>query len=79
MLRADGEPIVFTVNHGPLKDFSIEDTALKTAVGGADPEKVLECVLNAVMHKTGVSVTLPEESEFVAAVPRQSIPRQQRR
>lgn len=60
---------MFNVNHGPVKDFSIEDTALKSNAGDADPEQVLELVLNAIMQKGGVSVTLPDEAEFVAAVP----------
>ena len=69
MLRSDGEPFVFTVNDGPLKAFTVESPALKTAIGDASPEAVLERVLNAIMHDNGVKVTLPDESEFVAAVP----------
>jgi hypothetical protein len=69
MLRSDGEPFVFTVNDGPLKAFNVESPALKTAIGDAGPEAVLERVLNAIMHDNGVKVTLPDEAEFAAAVP----------
>jgi hypothetical protein len=69
ILRNDGEPFVFTVNHGPLKDFSIQDPALKTVLGGLSAELVLVNVFDAVMQKNGVKVTQPDEEEFVAAVP----------
>ena len=69
MLRSEGEPFVFTVNDGPLKDFKVEIPTLKTAIGDAGPEQVLERVLNAIMRNTCVRVTLPKEAEFVAAVP----------
>lgn len=69
MLRVDGEPIVFTVNDGPLKDFSVDHSALTAAIGDSGPELVLERVLNAIMHNSSVKVTCPDEEEFVAAVP----------
>jgi len=69
ILRTDGEPFVFTVNHGPLKDFSIQDAAIQTTVEGLSPELILTTVFDAIMQKTKVKVTQPDEEEFVAAVP----------
>lgn len=69
MLRSEGEPFVFTVNDGPLKDFNVETPTLRKAIGDAGPEEVLERVLNAVMHDSCIRVTHPNEAEFVAAVP----------
>lgn len=60
---------MFTVNDGPLKDFSVDHSALTAAIGDSGPELVLERVLNAIMHNSSVKVTCPDEEEFVAAVP----------
>lgn len=60
---------MFTVNDGPLKDFKIEDPALKAIAGGDFPELVLDDVSNCISLITDSNVTAPDEAEFVAAVP----------
>lgn len=57
---------MFTVNYGPLKNFEIVEPELRSMIGS---DSVLEDLLDAVMQKTGVKVTYPDEAEFVAAVP----------
>ena len=60
------EPIIWTVNHGPLKSCKIEDPDLAKIAPG--PDDVLENALNHVLQKTGLKLTLPSEQEFASAI-----------
>lgn len=60
------EPIIWTVNHGPLKSCKIEDPDLAKIAPG--PDDVLENALNHVLQKTGLQLTLPSEKEFASAI-----------
>lgn len=60
------EPIIWTVNHGPLKSYKIESPELRTAAPG--PDDVLENTLNFCLQRSGIQLTLPSEKEFASAV-----------
>lgn len=60
------DPLIWAVNHGPLKSCKIEDPELAKIAPG--PEDELENAVNAVMGKTGVKLILPSEKEFASAV-----------
>ena len=60
------EPIIWTVNHGPLKSCKIEDPDLAKIAPG--PNDVLENALNHILQKTGLKLTLPTEDEFASAI-----------
>ena len=59
------EPVIWTVNHGPLKSYKIESEDLKAAAPGSDD--VLENVLNFCLTDTGMSLVVPNEKEFASA------------
>ncbi|KAK5096774.1 hypothetical protein LTS08_007264 [Lithohypha guttulata] len=60
------EPIIWTVNHGPLKSYKIESDELKSIAPG--PEDVLENALNLAFQGTDVKLVLPTEKEFASAL-----------
>ena len=61
------EPVIWTVNHGPLKSCHIPNQAL--AAIASDPDDVLETVLDYILKKVGVTLTLPTVEEFASARP----------
>ena len=60
------EPIIWTVNHGPLKSCTVEDAALANIAQGS--EDILENALSHILSRTGVELTFPSEKEFASAV-----------
>jgi len=65
--ESTAEPLIWTVNHGPLKSCHISSQELAKVT--ADPERVLEHALDMVFQRTGVSLTYPTENEFASARP----------
>lgn len=63
---ASVEPVIWTINHGPLKSCKIEDETLAKLAPG--PENVLEDALKYLLGVTGVMLMLPDEKEFASAV-----------
>ena len=61
-----GNPIIWTINHGPLKSYKIETDELKAAAPG--PENVLEDALNFVLKASEKKLILPNEKEFASAL-----------
>ncbi|KIX04660.1 uncharacterized protein Z518_05530 [Rhinocladiella mackenziei CBS 650.93] len=59
------EPIIWTVNHGPLKSVQVSNPELAKIASG--PEDILENVLDFVLKKNGISLTLPTAEEFASA------------
>ncbi|KIW18759.1 hypothetical protein PV08_03048 [Exophiala spinifera] len=63
----DSEPIIWAVNHGPLKSCHISnDTLAKLA---SDPDTALDAALDFVLKKVGIQLTLPSADEFASAKP----------
>ena len=60
------EPMIWTVNHGPLKSCKIEDPDLAKIAPGQDD--VLENALNHILQKSGIKLILPSENEFASAI-----------
>lgn len=60
------EPIIWTINHGPLKSYKIESPDLKALAPG--PDDVLENVLNVCLKNSGVTLIMPSEKEFASAL-----------
>ncbi|KAK5937898.1 hypothetical protein PMZ80_010027 [Knufia obscura] len=63
---ASVEPIIWTVNHGPLKSCKVEDEDLAKIAPG--PDDVLENAFNHILQKTGIKLILPSEKEFASAI-----------
>ncbi|EXJ58683.1 hypothetical protein A1O7_06112 [Cladophialophora yegresii CBS 114405] len=61
------EPIIWTVNAGPLKSCTIPNEQL--AIVAAGPDDVLECALGFVLRQSNVSLSLPSPDEFYSATP----------
>jgi len=61
------EPIIWTVNDGPLKSCSIPSAQLQEVASSTN--RVLEDVLQFVMQRTGVEMTYPDDKEFASATP----------
>ncbi|KIW52814.1 hypothetical protein PV05_08432 [Exophiala xenobiotica] len=61
------EPIIWTINHGPLKSCHIPNQAI--AAIASEPDDALERVLGYVLKKVGVTLTLPSAEEFASARP----------
>ncbi|KAJ9630328.1 hypothetical protein H2204_008546 [Knufia peltigerae] len=61
------EPVIWTVNHGPLKSCHISnDTLAKIA---SDPDTALDAALDFILEKVGIHLTLPSADEFASAKP----------
>jgi hypothetical protein len=61
------EPIIWTVNHGPLKSCHISNPVLAKIASG--PEDVLETALDYILKKHGINLTFPTAAEFASATP----------
>ncbi|EXJ77749.1 hypothetical protein A1O3_09978 [Capronia epimyces CBS 606.96] len=62
------EPIIWAVNHGPLKSCHISSPEL--AKLAPSPDEVLEAALDFVLNKSsGVGLTFPTAEEFASAKP----------
>lgn len=61
------EPIIWTVNQGPLKSCNISNPVLAKIASG--PEDVLETALDFILKKSGISLTYPTAEEFASATP----------
>lgn len=61
------EPIIWTVNHGPLKSCHISNNAL--AKVASDPDTALDAALDFILEKVGIQLTLPSADEFASAKP----------
>lgn len=60
------EPIIWTVNDGPLKSYKIETEELRAVT--SKPDHVLEDALNHALRSSGHKVVLPSDDEFVSAI-----------
>lgn len=60
------EPIIWTVNDGPLKSYKIESDDLQAVASG--PKDVLENTLNYALNRTGNKLVLPNGDEFTSAI-----------
>ncbi|KAI1616660.1 hypothetical protein EDD36DRAFT_142484 [Exophiala viscosa] len=61
------DPIIWTVNHGPLKSCHIPNPVLAKIASG--PDHILETALDFVLKKAGISLTYPTADEFASATP----------
>ena len=61
------EPVICSVNAGPLKSFSIPNKELAQIAAG--PEDVLECALGFVLRQSDACLSLPSPEEFYSATP----------
>ncbi|ETI22346.1 hypothetical protein G647_06420 [Cladophialophora carrionii CBS 160.54] len=61
------EPIIWTVNAGPLKSCTIPNEQLAKVAAG--PDDVLECALGFVLRQCNASLSLPNADEFYSATP----------
>lgn len=60
------EPMIWTVNDGPLKSYKVDSDELREVAPG--PNDVLENILNFALKDSGTQVVLPNDEEFVSAV-----------
>ena len=65
-LSSTTEPIIWTVNAGPMKSCHIPNTELSKVAG--DPDNVLETALGFVLRQSGTKLTLPTDEEFSSAI-----------
>lgn len=63
----ESEPMIWTVNHGPLKSCHISSPALAKIASG--PDDILETALDFVLKRVGISLTFPTAEEFASATP----------
>ncbi|EHY55624.1 hypothetical protein HRR83_007839 [Exophiala dermatitidis] len=68
------EPIIWTVNHGPLKSLQISDPKLTKIISDSDsePDQTFSIALNHILQtatRGNVSLTYPTETEFASAKP----------
>ncbi|KAK7903042.1 hypothetical protein LTR67_001059 [Exophiala xenobiotica] len=62
------EPIIWTVNHGPLKSCHFPQQEIIPLMA-SEPDEILEKVLRYILKKVGVTLTLPSAEEFASARP----------
>ncbi|KAJ9498512.1 hypothetical protein H2202_006199 [Exophiala xenobiotica] len=62
------EPIIWTVNHGPLKSCHFPQQEIMPLMA-SEPDEILEKVLRYILKKVGVTLTLPSAEEFASARP----------
>ncbi|KAG9773822.1 Histone chaperone [Exophiala dermatitidis] len=70
------EPIIWTVNHGPLKSLQISDPKLTKIISDShcEPDQIFSTALNHILQTATrggnqVSLTYPTETEFASAKP----------
>ena len=61
------EPIIFSVNAGPLKNCTVPNTQFAKIAAG--PEDVLESAFGFVLRQSSTSLSLPVAEEFFSATP----------
>ncbi|KAK4944179.1 hypothetical protein LTR10_016292 [Elasticomyces elasticus] len=61
------DPMIWTVNHGPLKSCHIPNPVLAKIASG--PDDILETALDFILKKAGISLTFPTAEEFASATP----------